>query len=184
MSAMQDEIYAGDTLNYVAKSVTYPASEGWVMTLYVNPISGGTASSVSSTAQGNDHLLQMPASTTASWTVGNCNWQIAAAKAGEKYTIDAGVIKVLASLENAAAGTDTRSQSQKALDDANAALAAWTPTTKRYKINGREMEFNGPADIIAIISHWKAAVAREQAAQAMAAGRPNPRKLQVRMGRA
>ena len=182
--AMQDQIVAGETLNYLAVAADYPASAGWVVTLYVNPIAGGTASSVSSTASGDNHLLQVTAATTATWTDGNCNWQTWVALGAERYMLEEGVLRVRASLIGAAAGTDTRSQAQKALDDANAALAAWTPTTKRYRIGGREMEFNSPADIIAVISHWEGEVKREQAAQAMAAGRPNPRKLQVRMGRA
>ena len=182
--AMQDQIVAGETLNYRAVSADYPASDGWTVTLYVNPIAGGTASSVGSTADGADHLLQVSAATTALWTTGNCNWQIWASKAAERYLLEEGVMRVRASLVGAAAGTDTRSQAQKALDDANAALAAWKPTQKRYRIGGREMEFNSPADIISIISHWTAAVKRERAAQSMADGYPNPRKLQVRMGRA
>jgi hypothetical protein len=184
MAAMQDTIVAGETLNYVATAADYPASAGWVVTLEINPIAGGTVSRVSSTASGDDHLLQVSAATTAGWTVGNCSWQTWVEKAGERYVLEEGVLRVRGSLIGAAAGTDIRSQAQKALDDANAALAAWTPTQKRYRIGSREMEFNSPADIISVISHWTAAVQREQAAAAMAAGRPNPRKLQVRMGRA
>jgi len=184
MSVMQDSIVAGETLNYLAVTADYPASAGWAVTLYINPLAGGTATSVTSTAQGDDHLLQVAAATTANWTTGNCTWQTWVEKAGERYMLEEGVLRVRVSLISAAAGTDTRSQAQKALDDANAALAAWTPTQKRYRIGGREMEFNAPADIISVISHWTAAVKREQGAQAMAAGRPNPRKLQVRMGRA
>ena len=73
---------------------------------------------------------------------------------------------------------------RKALDDAKTAFAAWTPTTRRYKINGREMEFSSTAEILQVISHWENEVRREQNAQAMAAGRPNNRKVVVRMGRA
>jgi hypothetical protein len=184
MMAMQDQIVAGETLNYLAIAADYPASAGWVVTLYVNPLAGGTASSVSSTASGDNHLLQVTAATTATWTAGNCNWQTWVALGAERYMLEEGVLRVRTSLIGAAAGTDTRSQAQKALDDANAALAAWTPTMKRYRIGGREMEFNSPADILAVISRWTSEVKREKADQAMAAGLANPRKLQVRMGRA
>ena len=83
-----------------------------------------------------------------------------------------------------AGGADTRSQAQKALDDARAALAAWTPTTRKYTIGGRAMEFNSVAEILQLISYWDAQVRREQAAQAMAAGMKTGRKIHVRMGRA
>lgn len=184
MSAMQNQIVAGETLNYRAVAADYPASAGWVVTLYLNPRAGGTPTSVTGTASGADHLLQVSAATTANWATGWWAWETWAALGAERYRLEAGQLQVVAGLIGASAGTDTRSQAQRALDDANAALAAWTPTTKRYRINGREMEFNAPADIIAIISHWTTAVKREQAAQDMAAGRPNPRKMQVRIGRA
>jgi hypothetical protein len=184
MSTMQNQIVVGETLNYRAIAADYPASAGWVVTLYLNPRAGGTATSVVGTADGADHLLQVTALTTAGWAAGAWAWETWAALGGERYRLEHGQLDVVAGLIGAAAGTDTRSQAQRALDDANTALAAWTPTTKRYRINGREMEFNSSAEIITIISHWTAAVKREEAAAAMAAGRPNPRKLQVRLGRA
>ena len=181
---MQDTLVAGETLNFLAITTDYPASAGWVVTLYLNPRAGGTPTSVTGTASGDDHLLQVSAATTAGWAPGAWAWETWAAKGSERYRLEAGQLQVQAGLIGAAAGLDTRSQAQRALDDAEAALAAWTPTTKRYRINGREMEFNAPADIIAVINHWRTAVKREQAEQAMAAGRRNPRKLQVSIGRA
>lgn len=182
---MQATIKAGTTLNYIATGDEYPASAGWVVTLYLNPRDGsGTPASVASTPSGDDHLLQVAPDITAEWAPGWWAWELMVERGGERYPCGEGQLLVLASLRGAAAGVDTRSQAQRALDDARAALAAWTPTTKRYRINGREMEFNSPADIIAIVTHWQNEVRRENDAAAMAAGRPNPRKLQVRMGRA
>lgn len=181
---MQSTIVQGETFNYRAELAEYPASSGWALRLILNPRAGGTVRTVNSTADGDGHLLQEVAGITEEWAAGFYAFDLWAINAGEQYRVDKGQLEVQAGLLAAAAGVDTRSQAQKALDDANTALAAWTPTQKRYKIAGREMEFNSPADIIAIISHWTAAVKREQAAQAMAAGRPNPRKLHVRLGRA
>lgn len=79
---------------------------------------------------------------------------------------------------------DKLAQAETALEAANAALAAWAPTTRRYRINGREMEFNGAAEIMAIIGHWKAAVRSAQAEIARQDGLPNPRKVLVSLGRA
>src|SRR5574343_355489 len=184
MNTMQNQIVAGETLNYRAVTADYPASAGWVVTLYLNPRAGGSNVTVTGTADGDDHLVQVTAATTATWPPGWWAWEAWAALGSERYRLEAGQLQVVAGLIGTAAGTDTRSQAQRALDDAKAALAAWTPTTRRYRIGGREMEFNAPADIIAVISHWTSEVKREQAALAMAAGRPNPRKLQVRLGRA
>jgi hypothetical protein len=184
MATLQNQIVAGETLNYLASAPDYPASAGWAVTLYLNPRAGGTVTSVTSTAQGDDHLLQVSAATTANWAAGWWGWETWVALGAERYRLEAGQLQVVAGLISAAAGTDTRSQAQKALDDAKTALAAWTPTQKRYRIGGREMEFNDSSEIIAIITHWTTEVKREQAAASMAAGRPNPRQIQVRLGRA
>ena len=83
-----------------------------------------------------------------------------------------------------AAGADTRSQAQRALDDAKTALAAWTPTRKRYRIGDREMEFNTSADIVKLVKYWEIELKRERRAQALAEGRPDPAKTYVRINRA
>lgn len=171
-------------MSHVVQSDDYPASSGWVATLYLNPRAGGTNISVVGTASGADHLVQAAAADTDDWALGWYAWETWVAKDLERYRLEAGQLQVVAGLIGATAGTDNRSQAQRALDDAKAALAAWNPTKRRYRINGREMEFNSPSDIIAVISHWTAEVKREQAAEAMADGRPNPRKLLVRLGRA
>lgn len=181
---VQSLLVQGETLNLRASVADYPASAGWVLTLYLNPRAGGTARSVTGTADGDDHLLQAAASTTADWAAGSYGWEVWAALGSERYRVDAGQLQVAASLIGAAAGTDTRTQAEVALDAAKAALAAWTPTTRRYRINGREMEFNSSAEIIAVITHWESEVRRERAAAAIAAGRPSRRKVHVRMARA
>lgn len=182
--ALPATLVQGETLNYTASVADYPAGDGWVLTLYLNPRSGGTARSVTSTASGDDHLLQATSTTTATWAAGDYGWEIWAALGSERYRLEAGQLELVPSLIGAAAGTDTRTQAEVALDAAKAALAAWTPTTRRYRINGREMEFNSAADIIQVIRHWENEVRRERDAAAMAAGRASSRKVYVRMGRA
>jgi hypothetical protein len=181
---LQSTLVQGETLNYRATVADYPAGDGWVLTLYLNPRAGGTARSVVGTADGDEHLLQATAATTANWAAGSYGWEIWASYDVERYRIDAGQLDVAASLISAAAGADTRTQAESALDAAKTALAAWTPTTRRYRINGREMEFNSAAEIIAVITHWESEVRRERAAAAIAAGRPTRRKVHVRMARA
>jgi hypothetical protein len=182
--SLQNSIFQGETLNYSATLNGYSASEGWSLRLVLNPRAGGAVITLNTSADGDNHVLQVTAAVTATWAVGDYGYQLYAIKGAEVYFQREGQFKVRAGLIGSSGGIDTRSLAQKALDDANAALAAWSPTTRRYKINGREMEFNSPAEIITIISHWTVAVQREQAGAAIAAGRPNPRKMQVRLGRA
>jgi hypothetical protein len=82
------------------------------------------------------------------------------------------------------AGTDLRSQAVQALEQARAALAAWSPTTKSYTILGRSMTFNTPAEIIQVINYWALQVKREERAAGLAAGISHQGKVYVRLGRA
>lgn len=185
MAAMQNQIVAGETLNYVAQAADYPASSGWVATLYLNPRAGGTATSVTGTASGADHLLQVSATTTATWAAGWWAWEIWMAKGAERYRLEAGQLQVVAGLIGAAAGTDTRSAAEVGLDAVRAMIRGTaTAGVKRYRIGGRELERYSIDELVTLESKLAADVQREQAAAAMAAGRPNPRKVFVRMGRA
>lgn len=181
---MPTRLVAGETFNYRAVVPDYPAGDGWGLTLYFNPRAGGDIVSVTSTADGDNHLLQVAATVTADWAAGSYGWELWASLVGERYRIDAGLLEVSQGLVSATAGLDTRTQAERALDDANAALAAWTPTTRRYRIGDREMEYNGRAEILEIIAHWEAIVRRERNAARIAAGLKSDRKIYGRMGRA
>jgi hypothetical protein len=175
---------AGATFNYRATLPEYPAEAGWVATLYLNPRAGGTAQAVTASADGSAHLFQAAGVATATWAAGSYGWEVWVERAGERYRVDGGQLLVRPTLIGAAAGIDTRSQAERALEDARAALAAWTPTTRKYTIGGRAMEFNSVAEILQLISHWQVEVKREQAAARMAAGLDARRKVHVRIGRA
>lgn len=183
---LNNRIKQGVTYSWLATitDYPYPATDGWSLRLVMNPRAGGSVITVNSSPSGDDHLIQISAPTTSGYAAGEYGYEIYAIKGAEQYDLEAGQLTILPGLLVASAGTDTRTQAEKALDDAKAALAAWSPTTKRYRIGGREMEFNAPADIIMLISHWENAVKAERTAAAMSAGRPNPRKVHVRMGRA
>ena len=75
---MQSRLVAGETLNYTTSLSEYPASAGWVLTLYLNPRAGGTARTVTGTDDGSSHLLQADTATTATWAAG----LVSAARAG------------------------------------------------------------------------------------------------------
>lgn len=183
MAAMQERLTLGRTLNFATTVADYPASDGWTLKIALIPRAGGSVVTLTSAADGDDHRFQVTAATTGAWTAGTYNWASWVEKAGEKYDVSQGVTDLLANPESATTGYDIRTQAQKALDDARAALAAWTPTTKRYAINGREMEFSSKADIIAIIGYWEQQVAQEERAVAISKGLGDRRQIYLRLGR-
>jgi hypothetical protein len=181
---MQQELIAGDSLNFATATPAYPASAGWVLSYYLVPrTAGGQAITLSSVAEGDDHRIQVSAATTATWGADNYNWAARVDKSGEKYTVDQGQITIKPNPFAVPVGYDGRTQAEKALDQAKAALAAWTPSQRKYRIGEREMEFNSPADIIQAVNYWENQVAREQRAAAISKGLADKRKTYVRLGR-
>lgn len=180
------ELVAGDTLNFLSSTPGYSAADGWTLKYRLVPrTAGGAAITLTATAEGADHRVQVAASTTANWVADTYGWSAWVENTGgEKYTVQSGQIVIKPDPRQAAGGADTRSLARRALDDARTALAAWKPTKRRYRIGDREMEFNTTADIVQAINYWELQVQREDQAARAASGLPSRRKAYVRLGRA
>jgi hypothetical protein len=180
-----DRLIAGDTFDRLIEVAGYEANEGWTLNYRLVPKTGtGDPIEFSGSAEGTAHRVTVDADDTADWTAGDYSWVSWVSKTGLSHTVATGMATVIADPRTVTAPLDMRTAARRALDDAEAALASWTPTTRRYTIGGRSMEFNSTAEIIPLISYWKAKVQREDRAAALAAGRPDPRKVFVRLGRA
>lgn len=184
-TTMPASLVAGETLNYRASVADYPASAGWVLTLYINPRAGGTAHNLSSTADGDEHLLQAASSTTAAWVAGKYAWEIWAALGSERYRLEAGQLQVLPSLIGAAAGLDTRSEAEVALDNVRQTIRGTATTgVLSYEINGRQLRRYAMTELLALQSSLAREVAAEANARRIQAGLSSSRKVVVRMSRA
>lgn len=182
---MQDTLVAGDTLNFLRSTPGYTAAAGWILKYRLTPRTGAaSAITLTATAEGDDHRIQVAASATAVWAADTYGWAAWVENAGgEKYTVQTGQLVVTPDPRTVASGADSRSQAHRALEDARTALAAWTPTKRRYRIGDREMEFNTTADIVKAINYWELQVQRENQAARAAAGLPNRRQAHVRLNR-
>lgn len=165
---MQQDLIAGDTLNFATSLADYPAGAGWVLKFRLVPrTAGNPAIALTAAAEGDDHRTSVTAAATAGWAADAYGWTSWVEKGAEVYSVDSGQITVRPNPRTVAAGTDTRSQAERALADLRLALSAWSPLRRRYRIGDREMEFNAPADIIRMITWWEGQVA----AEALLAGR-------------
>jgi hypothetical protein len=159
------QLIAGDSLNFSTSLPQYSAADGWVLKYRLVPrTSGGVVIALEAGADGAYHRTQVAASTTATWAADTYAWASWVEKGLESYTVETGQITILPDPRQVAPGHDGRSLAQKALDEARAALATWSPTRRRYRIGGREMEFREWADASACVKFWQGEVAREQIA--------------------
>lgn len=158
----QHQLIAGDTLQFTTATPGFPASAGWVLRYRLVPrVTGASAINLTAVAYGDDHRVQVGPSVTRDWASGLYSWASWVERSGETYTVAAGQIEIQPDPRQAAPGFDGRSASQRALDDARAALRAWDPATRRYKIGEREREFNSVSEIRKLIGLLELEVRRE-----------------------
>lgn len=181
---MQQTITAGDTLSFLAQVPAYPPAGGWTLKYrLVQRVSGGTPIAITASTEGEAYRVAVAAATTAAWVAGAYTWTSWVEGSGEVHSVDGGQLTIQPDPRTTAAGTDGRSEAEQALADAKAALKAWKPTVRSYTIAGREMQFNSAADVITLIEYWERQVAQEKREADLAAGRPDRRKVYVRMNR-
>ena len=155
-----DKLIAGDSLNFATCVPGYSPADGWALSYRLVPASGDDIVLLAS-AEGGSHRVQASAVTTANWAPGVYSWASWVVKAGEEYTVQTGRLTITPNPRTVTAGWDNRSAWRKALDDARAALVAYVPTRRRYKIGEREMEFNSAADVIKHIKFLEGQVLQE-----------------------
>lgn len=179
-------ITAGDTLVLRTSVPDYPASAGWVLTYRIFPREGNAPAvqfaCIADAQAPAVHAADIDAQVTALWLPGPYGWASWATLGAFTRSVAAGSVRVLPDPRTVIVG-DSRSMAQRALDDAQAALASWSPTTRSYTIGDRQMTFASVNEILPLISYWRTEVQREQRAADRAAGRPGRRAFAVRMGR-
>lgn len=186
----QTLLYAGDTLNPPRVVVSgYPPGDGWTLKYRLTPAPSNPnlqPISFDATPDGDGYLVQVGPSITSGWAAGDYGWFSWVARTGERYQVDSGQLTVAPDPATMAAGTETRSQARKVLDQLKAAYADYGATgkglVKRYTIGTRQMEFHDAAQILTQINFWTAQVAREDTAASIDSGRGNPRRLFAAFG--
>ena len=175
-------IIAGDTLSWQKSVLDYPASQGW--TLNYRLINAAGKIDITSTASGDDHVINVTPAASAAYPAGQYDWQSYVTNvAGDRYTIELGNIEVKANWALQAAGLDVRSQARQILDYLESAwvtAAANRAYVFEYRVAGRLMRFATRQEWIAELDYWRREVAREKRAEKIAAGQDSGRKVYVR----
>lgn len=174
-------LQAGDTIKWRKALPDYPASAGW--SLAYRLINAAARIDITAAAEGDDHLVTVAAATSAAWAAGAYTWTAFVTNGSDRYTLGSGTITIRPDLAAMQAGFDARSTARKALDDLRTALAAWLSSNghiQEYDIAGRRVKFASADDLRARIALAEREVAREDAAERLAAGIPAGRRVLVR----
>ncbi|MCX8016441.1 MAG: DUF1822 family protein [Rhodocyclaceae bacterium] len=172
-------VNAGDTVRWLRKLPEYPASDGWVLTYTVLNASGKIT--ITASANGDDHFVSVPATTSASWPAGEYAWRARVSRAGDVYTVAEGRITVRPSF--AEATLDARSTARRALEAVEAYLAdPNNVAAAQYEIAGRQLRRYTLTELWMHRDRLKLEVLREEQAERSAAGLPDRRRVLVRFG--
>lgn len=169
----------GDTVRWTKTLADYPASAGWALSYIL--LNASSKITITATASGDDHVVNVAAATSASWTAGDYAWRAQVALAGDVFTVGEGRITVAPSF--AATTLDTRSSVRKALEAVEAYLSDPSNlTAAKYQIAGRSLDRFPLPDLWKHRDRLRFEVAREDAATRAAAGLPDTRRVFVRFG--
>jgi hypothetical protein len=174
-----DSLRAGDTWLWTVPGDAYP-SPGWVMTYQFKSPAAGF--SFSGAAIAPDHAISVPSSTTATFPAGTYQWVRYATSGGARITIDQGELVVLPDFSVAGA-LDARTTAEKILAAIEQLLLGFTDV-QEYVIGDRSVKRMTRLELLKARDQLKSEVANEEAADSVARGLGNPRRLFVRSGRA
>jgi len=152
-TAVPATLRAGDTVTWRRSLSYFPASDGWVLTYVL--VKSGSQITITASADGADHVVEVPLATTAAWSPGTYTWQERATKAGKTYTNAVGVLQILASFAAATGGLDARTHAQKTLE----ALEAWIEgrdiAVAEYRIGDRLLKTIPIPDLLILRDRYR-----------------------------
>lgn len=180
---MRSVLVAGDTLRDLVSLAAYPASAGWTLSYRLTPRAAGTAITFSGSASGEQHLVLVAAGTTADWTAGEytCSAWVSNA-GGERYTVESecGQVTIRANPASLPAGTDTRSEAERAYAAVVAMISGRASDgIKSYEIAGRRLERYSLAELLRLRDQLRADVNGERAAAGLPPLADTPRSQRV-----
>lgn len=190
---MNDELIAGDTLDFYDDVPEYPPADGWTLKYqliprFTTPVQAPIT--ITASTSGSQYRVQAAAAVTATWTIGAYTWARWVEKAGPiRQSLGSGQLAVKQDPAAAAQGYDSRSHARKMLDAIEAILEGRSSSTQRemvaYTIGSRSMEFDkedSRAQLVQLHSTYKWLVANEDARERLASGLSNPRNVGLRFG--
>lgn len=158
-----DQIRAGDTVKWTRSLDDYPAPT-WVLTYYLTR-QGAMATKVTATDNGDgEHIVAMAPADTEKLGAGEWQWQAKVSDGTDVYTIDTGIVEVIASFESG--GVDPRTWAKKMLAAVEDVLLnkANKSVLAGYSYAGRSLQYRSLEELVTIRSKLRAEVNRDDRA--------------------
>lgn len=168
---------AGDTVKWKKSLSDYKASAGWALKYSAR---GDAAFTVNASADGDDHLVTISATTSAGYTPGTYKWISWVEKDSERYTIEEGYFTVKPNLAiGNAVISDPLIQLEKDLAAINAFIAS-NYKHSNYAINGRSLTNYSIPDLFVLKDRLQRELNRLRDAEKIKHGLGTGKKILVR----
>lgn len=175
------ELNIGDTWKWTKTLADYPAS---VWTLSYNFKSAAGGFSITASASGDDHSVNVAYATTAGYAAGFYSWVATVTNGSERYIADSGTCTLNPDFRagTVTAAYDARTHARIALDAIEAVIEGRaTVDQQEYEIAGRRLKRMPVTDLLKFRQHYKAEVASEAMAEAIRNGTGTGRRIQFRL---
>lgn len=161
-----EKVTRGDTVKWIISHGDYLAASGWTLSYALQKEGGdGPAITITGTASGNSHLVEVSAGDSQVWLPGTYQWQkYFTNSGGERYSSGGGRIEIA---DNFAGGADVdpRSRARRILDliDAN-----WEKLANKQvvasTVDGIQLQFRSIQELKLERDYWGTIVNQEEAA--------------------
>ena len=182
---MNDELIAGDTLDFLDSVPEYPPADGWTLKYqliprFTSPVQA--AITLTASTSGSDYRVQAAAAVTATWAPGAYTWARWVEKAGPiRQSLGSGQLTVKQDPSTAAQGYDSRSHVRKQLDQIEAAIEALQLGVQAYTISTRSFTSRDLPELLDTRDRYRREVAQEDAEARLASGQQGGRRLFARL---
>jgi hypothetical protein len=170
---------AGDTIKWTVSIPDYPADEGWTLTYEVKS-RNGHIDTITASASGADYEVTVAAATSAAYEVGDHHYRAYVTKAGERFTVDSGTVKVIKDFEDAGL-FDGRGHAEKVLEAIETVIEGRaTKDQESYTIAGRSLARTPIQDLLVLRDRYRAEVRRLENEDRVARGLGTSKTIRTR----
>lgn len=159
--------WQGDTVSWTKDIDQYRSTDGWTLTyLFSRSTDNKTVTAVGQ-ADGTYLVTILPAE-SALWLPGQYRWQGYVEQAPERYTIGAGSLQCIESLD---AAIETRTHAEKVVDALEAVLEGKASSDQlKVSIGGKALDRMSWEELTSALRYYKSELVKEQANDASRSG--------------
>ena len=170
LSSLPSRFSAGDSLSWRWSDHRFPASD-W--TLQYVLLKAGKKIAIDAVADGTDHLVELPNSTTADYESGEYRWKAHVSNDdGERYEVDSGSVEITEDYASQTRGMDARSHVKKVLDALEASIEGRASKTQMQQtVGGVQVQHIELADQIKLRDRYAIRYRKELAASGKGSSR-------------